>query len=69
MQSERTAITETIATAVSNKLDLAVTQAVTHALTKFSAPSSIATLSSPNRKKCRHTETENTVTMVDGDEH
>ena len=68
MQSERTAITDTMATTVSSKVDLAVTQAVTRALTEFSAPGSTPNPASPSRKKGRHMDTEGTVTMDDGGE-
>jgi hypothetical protein len=67
MQSERTVITDTMATAVSNKVDLAVNKAITRALKDFSDPGSSSDPDSPFRKKGRHMDKENTVIMEDGD--
>jgi hypothetical protein len=64
MQTKWATITETMVTAVSTKVDVAVSQAVTHALSQFSARTSrsLTRSTSPYRKKRQNKENHNNTT-------
>jgi phosphodiesterase/alkaline phosphatase D-like protein len=72
MQAERTTVTETMSNAVSSKVDLAVSTAVTRALEKFASTQRQTRSKSPFRKKRsskENPETPENVDMTDGEKH
>jgi hypothetical protein len=70
MQTDRSTVTKTMSNAVSSKVDLAVSTAVTRALETFASTQRQTRSKSPFRKKCHstdNTENPNNVHMTDGE--